>query len=330
LNSEHFNKMRPNASANEEYSSGPSAFNHLNSILEGMSILQNQMVALTASNKALQLIIECRLVEMENRIKEGQSEDMKILMAKISEIAPLDDTKISSRKRSPHDLAASAVNSGWSRNALVSDTATTRNSMDRLGREPSIAGSKHTRGTMRHNSFTDAAGPADPVPRAPLLPPPRLPRSEAAAEADPPRRDLLLTGSPEPAGQDAAAVDHEFRGVMLPDTDSGGMLPDDGCEFSSQRAPPRPPAPAADALVLSASPAARRSLASAWGEAAAAGERLTAAASPVGGEGGRAVSPAAARRRSSVAAATGGRGRVRSVEDTYHSLFDQARRAVRF
>eukprot|EP00291_Cryptomonas_curvata_P008769 CAMPEP_0172179944 /NCGR_PEP_ID=MMETSP1050-20130122/16916_1 /TAXON_ID=233186 /ORGANISM="Cryptomonas curvata, Strain CCAP979/52" /LENGTH=107 /DNA_ID=CAMNT_0012852917 /DNA_START=162 /DNA_END=482 /DNA_ORIENTATION=- len=71
----------------DDSGAGPNIYNHLNSLLEGMSILQNQMVALTANNKALQLILECRLVEMENRLKDARADDLAVLIAHISEAA---------------------------------------------------------------------------------------------------------------------------------------------------------------------------------------------------------------------------------------------------
>ena len=73
-------------SSTEAVSEVPNICSHLNSILEGMNVLQNQMLALTTGSKAMQLVLECRLVEMETRLKDGRADDLRKIIAHISDI----------------------------------------------------------------------------------------------------------------------------------------------------------------------------------------------------------------------------------------------------
>ena len=70
------------------FNAGLDIFSYLNSVLEGMSILQTQMTTLTSSNKAAQLVIQCRMVEMENRLMEGRAADLVKLLDQLSKIVP--------------------------------------------------------------------------------------------------------------------------------------------------------------------------------------------------------------------------------------------------
>ena len=102
----------------------PNLYNHLTSLLEGMSIIQSQMVALTASNKAMQLVLQCRLVEMENRLKDGRADDLQAILSRLSDLAMIagaasgaatPDPKNSFR--STHNPAAAG---SWSRGRTAS------------------------------------------------------------------------------------------------------------------------------------------------------------------------------------------------------------------
>ena len=100
----------------EAFREDPNIYSHLNSVLEGMSILQSQMVALTTSSKAMQLVLECRLVEMENRLKDGRADDLRAIFARLSDIANaalLDPASTYSHQRSFRSQQPATVDGSW-------------------------------------------------------------------------------------------------------------------------------------------------------------------------------------------------------------------------